>query len=123
MILQQQRSNLKNASVLATVDGKVPILSTDFLTFVEELRQNTSIPGISLGVVRLAGESEEPITQFAAFGRKLEDGDGHDLTSDVGFPFIIQIIDIPRPNPPLLLRHSSAWHPVLRRSYQRPWGC
>ncbi|KAI0655708.1 beta-lactamase/transpeptidase-like protein [Cubamyces menziesii] len=85
LILQQQRSNLKNASVLATVDGKVPILSTDFLTFVEELRQNTSIPGISLGVVRLAGESEEPITQFAAFGRKLEDGDGHDLTSDTLF--------------------------------------
>lgn len=69
--------------------SKTPILSADFLAYVEDLRQNASIPGTSLGIVRLAGENEEPVTQFAAFGRKLEESDGDDLTSDVGRCFIV----------------------------------
>ena len=35
------------------------LLSAPFLSFVDEIRQNGSIPGISIGVVRL-GEDKEP---------------------------------------------------------------
>ena len=58
------------------------LLSPQLLSYVDEIRQNGSIPGISIGVVRL-GENNEPIVQLAASGRKTEEGNGHDLTTDV----------------------------------------
>ncbi|KAJ3002538.1 hypothetical protein NUW54_g4980 [Trametes sanguinea] len=58
-----------------------PILSPEFLSFVDELRNNVSIPGISLGVVRL-NDDKQPVTQLAAWGRKTEDADEDDLTTD-----------------------------------------
>ncbi|KAH9886942.1 beta-lactamase/transpeptidase-like protein [Cubamyces lactineus] len=79
LILQQ------HIATTAAGVSKTPIVSEDFLAYVEELRQNASIPGTSLGIVRLAGDNEEPATQFAAFGRKLEESDGDDLTSDTLF--------------------------------------
>ncbi|KAM5537319.1 hypothetical protein V8D89_009049 [Ganoderma adspersum] len=60
------------------------LLSAPFLSFVDEIRQNGSIPGISIGVVRL-GEDKEPFVQLAASGRKTEEGNGHDLTGDTLF--------------------------------------
>ena len=56
--------------------------SAQFDSFVDEIRRNASIPGISIGVVRL-GEDKEPVVQLGSWGRKTEDGDGHDLTGDV----------------------------------------
>ena len=58
------------------------ILSPEWHAYIEQLRQDDSIPGISVGVVRF-GESKEPEVQFASFGRKTEEGDGHDMTPDV----------------------------------------
>ncbi|KAI0655705.1 beta-lactamase/transpeptidase-like protein [Cubamyces menziesii] len=56
----------------ATISGsdnqlqvETPIFSAGFLAFVEELRQKASIPGISLGVVRLAKDNQPPVTQVA----------------------------------------------------------
>ena len=63
------------------------LLSASFLSFVDEIRKNGSIPGISIGVVRL-GEDKQPIVQLASSGRKTEGGNGHDLTPDVCRPFI-----------------------------------
>ncbi|TBU36177.1 beta-lactamase/transpeptidase-like protein [Dichomitus squalens] len=54
------------------------------LSYVDEIRQNGTIPGISIGVVRL-GENKEPIIQLASSGRKTEEGNGHDLTPDTLF--------------------------------------
>ncbi|KAI0351246.1 beta-lactamase/transpeptidase-like protein [Trametes cingulata] len=61
-----------------------PILSPAFHAFVDELRKNSSIPGISVGAVRL-GKDKKPEVYLASWGRKTEDGDGHDLTPDTLF--------------------------------------
>ncbi|EJF60228.1 beta-lactamase/transpeptidase-like protein [Dichomitus squalens LYAD-421 SS1] len=51
---------------------------------MDEIRQNGTIPGISVGVVRLA-ENKEPIIQLASSGRKTEEGNGLDLSPDTLF--------------------------------------
>ncbi|KAI0645138.1 beta-lactamase/transpeptidase-like protein [Trametes meyenii] len=61
-----------------------PILSSKFYGFVEGVRNKASIPGISVGVVRL-DDDKQPVTRLASWGRKTEDGDGHDLTPDTLF--------------------------------------
>lgn len=66
--------------------SKESIFSPDFRAFVEELRINASIPGISVGAVRLSGDGKTPQVELASWGRKTEEGDGHDLTPDVGGP-------------------------------------
>ena len=53
-----------------------------FSSFLDDIRKNASVPGISIGVVRL-GADKQPVVQLATSGRKTEDGDGHDLTADV----------------------------------------
>ena len=73
-----------NASKFRLTDT---LLSPQFLSYVDEIRQNGSIPGISIGVVRL-GENNEPIIQLASSGRKTEAGNGHDLTTDVCLCFV-----------------------------------
>ncbi|KAH9925622.1 beta-lactamase/transpeptidase-like protein [Epithele typhae] len=60
------------------------LFSSDLLSFIEEIRQNASIPGVSVGVVRL-GEDKQPVHQLAASGRKLEEGNGYDLTPETLF--------------------------------------
>ncbi|KAI0363941.1 beta-lactamase/transpeptidase-like protein [Pilatotrama ljubarskyi] len=61
-----------------------PILSPTFHSFVDELRKNTSIPGISIGAVRL-GKDKKPQVYLASWGRNTEDGDADDLTPDTLF--------------------------------------
>ncbi|KAI0632695.1 beta-lactamase/transpeptidase-like protein [Trametes polyzona] len=62
------------------------ILSPSFYSFVEELRKNKSIPGISVGAVRLAGDpGKEPRVHLLSWGRRTEDGDGNDLTPNTLF--------------------------------------
>ena len=58
------------------------ILSPEWYAYIEQLRQNDSIPGISVGVVQI-GEDKKPGVQLASWGRKTEEGDGHDMTPDV----------------------------------------
>ncbi|RPD64202.1 beta-lactamase/transpeptidase-like protein [Lentinus tigrinus ALCF2SS1-7] len=59
----------------------MPVASPEFGGFIEEVMKNGSIPGISVGVVRL-GEDKKPIVQLGSWGRKTEDGNGHDLSPD-----------------------------------------
>ncbi|EIW63119.1 beta-lactamase/transpeptidase-like protein [Trametes versicolor FP-101664 SS1] len=58
------------------------ILSPAFHAFVDEVRENASVPGISVGVVRLSGDNTKPQVELASWGRKTEDGDANDLTTD-----------------------------------------
>ena len=58
------------------------LFSPRFSSFIDEIRRNGSIPGISVGVVRL-GEDKQPIVQLGSWGQKTEGGNGHDLTVDV----------------------------------------
>ncbi|KAI1795410.1 beta-lactamase/transpeptidase-like protein [Ganoderma leucocontextum] len=60
------------------------ILSLEWHAYIEQIRQNDSIPGISVGVVRV-GEDKAPVMQLASWGRKTEEGDGHDMTPDTLF--------------------------------------
>ena len=62
-------------------DGRL-LLPPTFAPFLDDIRKNGSIPGISIGVVRLA-EGGEPLVQLITSGRKTEEGDGRDLTPDV----------------------------------------
>nr|VWO99815.1 Polyketide synthase [Ganoderma boninense] len=57
------------------------IVSPEWHAYIEQLRLNDSLPGISVGVVRF-GEDKEPEVQLASWGRKTEEGDGHDMTPD-----------------------------------------
>ena len=70
------------------------LLCPQLLSYVDEIRQNGSIPGISIGVVRL-GENREAVVQLASSGRKTEAGNGHDLTTDVCF--LSLDVGFPRP--------------------------
>ncbi|EJF60227.1 beta-lactamase/transpeptidase-like protein [Dichomitus squalens LYAD-421 SS1] len=70
-----------NAAQLYFTDTLLP---PQLLSYVDEIRQNGTIPGISIGVVRL-GKNKEPIIQLASSGRKTEEGNGHDLTPDTLF--------------------------------------
>ncbi len=56
------------------------ILSPEWHAYIEQIRQNDSISGISVGVVQV-GEDNNPEVQLASWGRKTEDG--HDMTPDV----------------------------------------
>ncbi|KAI0780020.1 beta-lactamase/transpeptidase-like protein [Fomes fomentarius] len=60
------------------------LISPQFGSFIDEIRNNGSIPGISIGVVRLDNE-QKPVAQLGSWGQKTEDGDGHDLTPDTLF--------------------------------------
>ncbi|PIL26220.1 hypothetical protein GSI_11975 [Ganoderma sinense ZZ0214-1] len=60
------------------------IVSPEWHAYIEQLRQNDSLPGISVGVVRL-GEDKKPEVQLASWGRRTEEGDGHNMTSDTLF--------------------------------------
>ncbi|KAI0664036.1 beta-lactamase/transpeptidase-like protein [Cubamyces menziesii] len=52
--------------------------------FVESVLNRSTIPGISMGVVRL-DQSRQPIVELAAWGRQTEESDGHDLSPDALF--------------------------------------
>ncbi|KAI0327940.1 beta-lactamase/transpeptidase-like protein [Cubamyces sp. BRFM 1775] len=52
--------------------------------FVESVLNSSTIPGISMGVVRL-DQSRQPIVEVAAWGRQTEESEGHDLAPDALF--------------------------------------
>ncbi|KAM5537317.1 hypothetical protein V8D89_009047 [Ganoderma adspersum] len=57
------------------------ILSPEWHAYIEQIRQNDSIPGVSIGVVRF-GKDKNSEVQLASWGRKTEEGDGHGITSN-----------------------------------------
>ncbi|KAI1786346.1 beta-lactamase/transpeptidase-like protein [Ganoderma leucocontextum] len=52
--------------------------------FVEDALLKSSIPGLSMGVVRL-NSSCQPVVELAAWGRQTEEGDGNNLSSKALF--------------------------------------
>jgi len=57
-------------------------ITPKFSAFVENLMKTANVPGITLGIVHTSGE-ESPLVELNAWGRKSEEGDGHDLATDV----------------------------------------
>lgn len=58
------------------------IITPDVSAFVEGVLNSSTIPGVTMGVVRLAPADKQPVVELAAWGRQTEEGDGHDLTPD-----------------------------------------
>ncbi|KAH9855877.1 beta-lactamase/transpeptidase-like protein [Lenzites betulinus] len=56
------------------------LITSDVSIFVERILNGSAIPGVSLGVVRLNHTDKQPVVELAAWGRRTEEGDGHDLT-------------------------------------------
>ncbi|KAI0774853.1 beta-lactamase/transpeptidase-like protein [Trametes elegans] len=60
------------------------VITADVSAFVEDVLATSTIPGVSMGVVRL-GTDKQPATELAAWGRRKEESDGRDLTPDTLF--------------------------------------
>ena len=66
-----------------------PAISPELRSFIEELRKNGTIPGVSIAIIRPDGEVE-----LEGFGKNTEDGDK--LVPEVGFVFynsLMAVID------------------------------
>ena len=62
-------------------NGKV-LITPRLSAFVEDALEAASIPGLSMGVVRL-DKNRGPIAEHGSWGRQTEDADGNDLTPEV----------------------------------------
>ncbi|KAI9067465.1 beta-lactamase/transpeptidase-like protein [Trametes sanguinea] len=60
------------------------VITPDVSRFVEGVLNVSTIPGLSMGVVRL-DDAKQPVVELAAWGRRTEDGGGIDLTPDTLF--------------------------------------
>lgn len=58
------------------------VITSDVSTFVEGVLNSSTIPGVTMGVVRLAPADKQPVVELAAWGRQTEEGNGRDLTPD-----------------------------------------
>ena len=72
---------------LATWSVQKPPSSANVIThelsqFVQEVLNSSTIPGLSLGVVRLT-DDKKPVAEYAAWGRQTEESKENDLTPDV----------------------------------------
>ncbi|KAH9935178.1 beta-lactamase/transpeptidase-like protein [Epithele typhae] len=69
----------------APKSGKTKTIITPAVSdFVERILHVSSIPGLSMGVVRL-GEDKQPVVELATWGNRTEEDNGADLTSDTLF--------------------------------------
>ncbi|GBE87232.1 beta-lactamase/transpeptidase-like protein [Sparassis crispa] len=55
-------------------------ITPEFSAYLEEVLINATIPGVAIGIVHRRGD--KPDYELAAWGRKTEQSDGHDLTPD-----------------------------------------
>ncbi|KAI0350602.1 beta-lactamase/transpeptidase-like protein [Trametes cingulata] len=60
------------------------VISAGVSDFVKTLLDASTIPGVSMGVVRLASDNQ-PIVDLDAWGRRTEESDGNDLAPDALF--------------------------------------
>lgn len=58
------------------------VITPEVSAFIEDLRGTSHIPGIALGVVRVAPDNE-PVVEFGSWGRMTEEGNGYDMAQDV----------------------------------------
>ncbi len=58
------------------------VITPTVSAFVENALIRSSIPGISMGVVRF-NSSHQPVVELAAWGRQTEEGDGNNLSPKV----------------------------------------
>ncbi|KAL1945494.1 hypothetical protein VTO73DRAFT_2345 [Trametes versicolor] len=61
------------------------VITPDVSAFVEGVLNSSTIPGVTMGVVRLAPADKQPVVELAAWGRQTEESDGHDLIPDALF--------------------------------------
>ena len=76
---------LHSGEILAANPYYTKVITPAVSGFVESVLNSSTIPGISMGVVRL-DPSRQPIVELAAWGRQTEESDGHDLSPDVSGP-------------------------------------
>ncbi len=62
------------------------VITPQLSAYVKNALQTASIPGLSMGIVRLAEGRHLPAVELAAWGKQTEDADGEDLTPDVSVP-------------------------------------
>ncbi|KAI0326062.1 beta-lactamase/transpeptidase-like protein [Cubamyces sp. BRFM 1775] len=60
------------------------VITHELSRFVQEVLNSSTIPGLSLGVVRLT-DDKKPVVEFAAWGRQTEESAENDLTPDALF--------------------------------------
>lgn len=71
------------------------IITPEFSRFVEDLLEIANIPGLTLGIVHTDREAER-LVELDAWGRKTEEGFGHDMSPDVSIPSKIPRTSISR---------------------------
>ncbi|RDX43399.1 beta-lactamase/transpeptidase-like protein [Lentinus brumalis] len=67
------------------VGNRRGVITPGLSAYVKNALQTASIPGLSMGIVRLAEGRHLPAVELAAWGKQTEDGDGEDLTPDALF--------------------------------------
>ncbi|KAI0945939.1 hypothetical protein AcV7_010047 [Taiwanofungus camphoratus] len=60
------------------------VITPELSAFIESTMERANVPGITLGVVHMS-HSGAPHTELSAWGRKTEEGNGHDLAPDALF--------------------------------------
>ncbi|KAI0828035.1 beta-lactamase/transpeptidase-like protein [Trametes gibbosa] len=74
-------SGFARAATVTLPEVITPVVSV----FVEGVLNQSTIPGVSMSVVRLSPVDKQPVVELAAWGRRTEGGDGNDLTPDTQF--------------------------------------
>ncbi|KAH9889349.1 beta-lactamase/transpeptidase-like protein [Cubamyces lactineus] len=72
------------ASGIRKSPSSTNVITHELSHFVQEVLNSSTIPGLSLGVVRLA-DDKTPVVEFAAWGRQTEESAENDLTPDALF--------------------------------------
>ena len=70
---------------LDTAAALRPSITPELSAFIETFINVSKTPGLSLAVVHTGHNGAPPDVELGAWGRKTEDGDGHDMTPDVSF--------------------------------------
>lgn len=63
------------------ITSRKPTITPEFGTYVEKVLKDAGVPGVTIGIVH-SGAGDKPEFELGAWGRKTEEGDGHDLTTD-----------------------------------------
>ncbi|KAI0695190.1 beta-lactamase/transpeptidase-like protein [Cerioporus squamosus] len=61
------------------------VITPHLSAYVKNVLETASIPGLSMGIVRLAQGTRTPVVELGAWGKQTEDSDGDDLTPDALF--------------------------------------
>lgn len=74
---------LANQLFLTPPTAPNTLVTPQVFAFVKDVLDKATIPGLSMGIVRLRSQSRFPDVQLATWGRQTEDAEDDDMTSDV----------------------------------------